>query len=258
MFAMLRIGFVVVMVFILVFCFVAFSAYRAKLRNHRASVTRPAEMQSGNSRQGSDGARPPVPDSAWRPPAWTVTETRASETRTPVSVLDKIRTIDWYHFEKVVGLVYQSQGYIVTHRGGANPDGGIDLLIEKNGERAAVQCKHWQKWKKGKVGVKEVRELVGAMTHERLPRGVIVTLGFTPDAQQLAVQHNINLVDDTNLAATIQRLDPMDQRKVRSMLDDTTKHCPKCEGPMIWRAKSWKPFWGCTRFPRCRGRLYEK
>jgi len=175
------------------------------------------------------------------------------------TVVEKLRATDWYQFEKVVGLIYQSQDYRLTRRGGANPDGGIDLIVEKDGERAAVQCKRWKKWK---VDVPKVRELFGAMTHEGLTRGVIVALnGFTLEAKQLAVEHNIDIVHDENLAVMIAGLSPEDQRKVQVMLDDTTKHCPKCEATMVWRApkpgKNWTPFWGCYRYPQCHGRLQE-
>ena len=176
------------------------------------------------------------------------------------SVVDKLRATDWYQFEKVVGLVYESQGYRLSRRGGANPDGGIDLLIEKNGERAAVQCKRWKKWK---VDVTKVRELFGAMTHEGIPHGVIVALnGFTLEAKQLAVQHNIDIIADENLAAIIAGLAPDDQRKVLTMLADKTKYCPKCESVMEWKTppagKSWKPFWGCPRYRHgCNGKLEE-
>src|SRR5262245_4171820 len=34
-------------------------------------------------------------------------------------------------------------------RGGANPDGGIDLVIERDGQRSAVQCKQWKTWNVG-------------------------------------------------------------------------------------------------------------
>lgn len=178
---------------------------------------------------------------------------------TPASVIEKLRATDWYQFEKVVGLVYECQGYQLSRRGGANPDGGVDLLIEKDGERAAVQCKRWKKWK---VDVPKIRELIGAMTHERLPRGVIVTLnGFTLDAKQLAVEHNIDIVHDETLATMITGLTPTDQFKVHAMLDDSAKYCPKCESVMEWKTpppgKSWKPFWGCPRYPRCRGTLEE-
>ncbi len=175
------------------------------------------------------------------------------------SVVDKLRATDWYQFEKVVGLVYESQGYRLSRRGGANPDGGIDLLIEKDGERAAVQCKRWKKWK---VDVPKVRELFGAMTHEGIPHGVIVALnGFTLEAKQLAVEHNIDIIPDENLAAMIAGLAPESQRKVLAMLDDETKHCPKCEATMVWRTpkpgKNWTPFWGCFRYPQCHGRLQD-
>jgi hypothetical protein len=171
--------------------------------------------------------------------------------------VSQLRATDWYQFEKVVGLIYKSQGYELYRRGGANPDGGIDLIIEKDGERAAVQCKRWKKWK---VDVPKVRELFGAMTHEGLHRGLIVALnGFTPEAKQLAIEHNIGIVHDENLAVMIAGLATADQLKVQAMLADTTKHCPKCEATMVWRTpkpgKNWRPFWGCARYPQCHGRL---
>ena len=175
------------------------------------------------------------------------------------SVTDKLRATDWYQFEKVVGLVYESQGYHLERRGGQRPDGGIDLIVEKDGERAAVQCKRWKKWE-----VKEplIRELLGAMTHEGLTKGVVVALnGFTYPAKQLAIQHNIDIVHDDNLATIITGLTPEDQLKVHAMLDDEAKYCPKCESRMVWRTpkpgKKWTPFWGCSRYPKCHGQLQE-
>jgi hypothetical protein len=174
-------------------------------------------------------------------------------------VITLLCATDWYQFEKVVGLIYQSQGYRPSRRGGQNPDGGIDLIVEKNGERAAVQCKRWKKWE-----VKEplIREFLGAMTHEGISKGIVVALnGFTLPAKQLAIQHNIDIIHDENLGVMIAGLAPEDQRKVVAMLNDETKHCPKCEATMIWRTpkpgKNWTPFWGCSRYPQCHGRLQD-
>jgi hypothetical protein len=124
---------------------------------------------------------------------------------------------------------------------------------------AAVQCKRWKKWK---VDVPKVRELFDAMTHEEIPRGVIVALnGFTLEAKQLAVEHNIDIIHDENLSVMIAGLASEDQRKVVAMLDDETKHCPKCEATMVQRSpkpgKNWTPFWGCSRYPQCPGRLQD-
>ena len=178
-----------------------------------------------------DFTPPPLTRSAsgtvWRLEPQVQEESAEPELPTHEELIEKLRATDWYQFEKVVGLVYQSQGYRLLLRGGANPDGGIDLIIERDGIRAAVQCKRWKKWK---VDVPKVRELFGAITHEGLPRGVIVTLnGFTLEAKQLAVEHNIDIVHDENLATMIDGLTLADQLKVQVMLDDTTKHCPKCE-----------------------------
>lgn len=197
---------------------------------------------------------------SWQGPTWAMPEDHTMPSPKSKDVIEKLRSTDWYQFEKVVGLIYQSKGYQLTRRGGANPDGGIDLIVEKNGERAAVQCKRWKKWK---VDVPKVRELFGAMTHEGIPRGVIVALnGFTLEAKQLAVEHNIDIVHDENLSVMIEGLTTEDQRKVHAMLDDETKHCPKCEATMIWRMpkagkKQFTPFWGCSRYPQCYGRLQE-
>jgi hypothetical protein len=38
----------------------------------------------------------------------------------------------------VVTHVYLSQCYVVSGRGGANPDSGIDLVVERDGKRTAV------------------------------------------------------------------------------------------------------------------------
>ena len=61
--------------------------------------------------------------------------------------------------------------------GGANLDGGIDLLIEKNVIKKAVQCKQWRTWN---VGVKAVREFLGALTDAKIEKGIFITLrGYT-------------------------------------------------------------------------------
>src|SRR5208282_420034 len=61
-------------------------------------------------------------------------------------LIQQLRSIDWFQFEKLVALVYRRLGYTVTRWGGANPDGGIDLVIEKDDQRSAVQCKQWKTW----------------------------------------------------------------------------------------------------------------
>jgi len=62
------------------------------------------------------------------------------------------------------------------------PDGGVDLVARKDGEKHLIQCKHW---KAQKVGVQVVRELLGVLYRSGAVGGQIVTTGeFTKAARQ--------------------------------------------------------------------------
>jgi HJR/Mrr/RecB family endonuclease len=186
------------------------------------------------------------------------TSTPPTSTRDPMiteALIERLRSIDWFQFEKVVALVYRKLGFSVARRGGANPDGGIDLIITKDGRNSAVQCKTWQTWS---VGVKTVREFLGALTDARIQTGVVITLcGSTAEGKKLAEKHGIQIVAETGLAKMIDdagiRFDPELQR----ILHDTRKMCPKCEREMVLRTATrgqdaGKQFWGCSAYPRCR------
>jgi len=177
---------------------------------------------------------------------------------TTANLLEQLRSIDWFQFEKLVGVVYRKLGYVVTRRGGANPDGGIDLVIEKDGQRSAVQCKQWKTWS---VGVKPVREFLGALTDAGIQQGIFITLcGYTGEAKQLAEKHGIEIVNETGLADMLESSDARFDPEALAILRDTGKYCPKCENEMVRRTATkgrgeGKQFWGCSTFPRCRFRM---
>jgi len=178
------------------------------------------------------------------------------ETNLPSNqIIKKIRAIDWYQFEQVVGVVYRKLGYSVTRKGGANPDGGIDLIIEKNEEKIAVQCKQWKTWN---VGVKAVREFLGALSDSGLKKGVFVTLcGYSGDAKRLAEKHGIQLLNETDLAQMLEKVDARYDPEIIAALNDTQKLCPKCESKLVLRtvkkgANAGDQFWGCSKYPACR------
>lgn len=170
-------------------------------------------------------------------------------------VMAQVAELDWYQFEKLMALVYQKLGYGVKHGGGANPDGGIDLVLERNGEQAAVQCKHWKGWN---VGVKVVREFIGAMTVARLSKGILIsTRGFTQEARNLAKVQGIELVEGQELAELLNGADVNFDPAFRALLEAKEKRCPRCEREMVIRTASkgvgiGSKFWGCSGYPRCR------
>ena len=173
---------------------------------------------------------------------------------TTTELLQQTRSIDWFQFEKLIELVYRKLGYDVTRRGGANPDGGIDLIIQKDGQCAAVQCKQWKAWR---VGVKPVREFLGALTDADLQQGKFITLcGYTNPAMQFAKRHDIEIVTEAELTEMLESTDARFDPEVLGLLHDTRKFCPKCEREMVIRIAENGPdpgakFWGCSGYPRC-------
>jgi restriction system protein len=133
--------------------------------------------------------------------------------------------------------------------------GGTDLVIGKDRTRTAVQCKHWKTWN---VGVRAVREFLGALTDSGIKRGLFITLGgYTGDATQLADQHGIEVVNEAGLATMLEATDARFDPAVLEILHDTRKMCPKREREMVLRTAgrgtgAGTQFWGCSGYPRCR------
>ena len=83
--------------------------------------------------------------------------------------------LNGYEFEREVAHVFERMGYKarVTPKSG---DGGIDIILEKDACRFAVQCKHHSK----PVGPSPVRELMGVVASQRFDGGIFVSLnGFS-------------------------------------------------------------------------------
>ena len=159
--------------------------------------------------------------------------------------------IDWYQFEKFCAALLRSEGYTVERKGGAQPDGGVDLIATKDGEPMLVQCKHWKTWT---VQERVIRELLGSMTHYQVKRGALYVLkGATRPAQTFAAQHDIHVADGRNLAERARS--GLADSELTNLLSSRDHHCPKCESLMIWRTGNFTPFWGCSAYPRCRATL---
>ncbi len=207
-------------------------------------------------RTGSASAPPTVvPGPVGSIPADPVS---AVQTRSPVTdanLIQRIGNLDWFQFEKIIGVIYGQLGYAVSRRGGANPDGGIDLIIARDGESIAVQCKHWKAWE---IKVRTVREFLGALTDSNISKGFIVTLaGHTGDARNLADKHGIVFVNETSLRDMLRQIGATANSEVLDILDDTRKFCPKCEALMTLRTSgsgrgAGAQFWGCSTYPKCK------
>jgi restriction system protein len=172
--------------------------------------------------------------------------------------LKSIQRLPWKEFEFMVAEAYRRQGYAVDFSFGKGADGGVDLVLRKEGRVSFVQCKQWKVFS---VGAPVVREQFGIMTAERADEVIIVTSGkFTREAETFAQGKPINLVDGPHLLELVRQVQghtpsvsPSPARK-----PSTSPACPKCGKEMILKLARRGPnagnqFWGCRNFPACKG-----
>jgi HJR/Mrr/RecB family endonuclease len=176
---------------------------------------------------------------------------RASES----NISENLRRIDWYQFEKLVGLIYQHRGFKVKRLGGANADGGVDLIVESPTKSFVVQCKHWRS---RSVGVRHIREFLGTLTDSKIQKGIFITLaGYSNEARQLAEKHGIQILNEPDIIKMLENSGLIHSQEISRLFPDDRKICPKCENELVLRTnrQTGENFWGCSTFPRCRFKL---
>lgn len=182
---------------------------------------------------------------------------------------DALDGMSWREFEMLVGEAFRLQGFGVYETGGGGADGGVDLVLSKGTEKFLVQCKQWKAYK---VGVDVVRELYGVMAAKGATGGFVVTSGsFSEEAKAFADGRNVKLVDGHRLLGLIKqarqslsarvdtsdRLQPVAPPSAPGVAASGTA-CPACGSGMVKRtarkgANAGGQFWGCSRYPTCRG-----
>lgn len=68
--------------------------------------------------------------------------------------LDSLRAMSWREFEMVVGESFRRRGYAIQETGLGGADGGIDLILRKDGKTTLVQCRPFTQhgyWYRGNV-----------------------------------------------------------------------------------------------------------
>ena len=171
--------------------------------------------------------------------------------------LADIQNLTWQQFEQYIGEAYKRKGFSIQETGLGGADGGVDLILAKDGKKILVQCKNW---KTKKVGVPVVRELFGVVKAQQAAGGLIVTAGsYTKDAQSFAHETGIELIDGKALVKLVNLTNnesPTDSVNIQQ--SSNTLLCPKCSASMVQRTakqgvNKGKTFWGCSRFPACKG-----
>ena len=167
--------------------------------------------------------------------------------------VDTLNKLSWKEFEDVTGELFRQRGYRVEEMLGGGADGGVDLRLRKDGQLTLVQCK---RWKKKKVGLPIIRELLGAMTAESADKGILVTTStYTSEASAFAQKQGIQLINGTQLSEEIDNLQN-NNSTLTTQNSTSPPACSKCGNNMILRTAKRGPnagnqFWGCTTYPKC-------
>jgi len=117
---------------------------------------------------------------------------------------DAVSRLSWEQFEHLVAAWYAAQGYTVDHRGTAargHTDGGVDLVVRRNGRRLLVQCKHAKAYQVPYNPVMQLAALIKGDSDDPADGAVFVTSGeFTPEAVRKASRFpELSLIDGASL-----------------------------------------------------------
>lgn len=128
-------------------------------------------------------------------------DTRTRRRFKRVRRLSQLRRMDPITFEHFVGYFYQKQGYRV-YTTLASGDEGVDLYLRKGLRTGVVQVKRYS----GTVGQPVVRDLYGAMVHNRARHAALVTSGtISQAAESWAEDKPIDLIDGHELMSWTRR-----------------------------------------------------
>jgi HJR/Mrr/RecB family endonuclease len=117
----------------------------------------------------------------------------------------RLMTTDWrslrgHPFEDFLQEVFEELGYAVQ-RTKTTGDQGVDLMVERDGVKVAVQAKGYAQ----PAGNDAVQQVHTGMAFYKCQRCVVITnSGFTPAAQELAVQIGCMLIDGSQIPALLE------------------------------------------------------
>lgn len=180
--------------------------------------------------------------------------------RLQVCDYNEVYAMNGEEFEEYLRALFIAKGYRATLTANGS-DYGADLILEKDGEKTAVQAKHWAK---RDVGVTAVQEVRAAQDFYHASKGVVVNVGsFTKQAIDLATACQVELWDGPRLQREVLALrgthaliGKHELAPAPALLVATAPaapSCPRCSSAMVQRQSKHGQFWGCSRYPGCRG-----
>jgi restriction system protein len=125
----------------------------------------------------------------------------AIETQVKTELLERLKNIDPYYFEKVILILLKKMGYGDFVETSKSRDGGIDGIINEDKlglDKIYIQAKRYNE---NNIREKDIRNFIGAMSGDTSKGVFVTTSDFDKDAIQKArnAHHTIILVDGKKL-----------------------------------------------------------
>lgn len=161
-------------------------------------------------------------------------------------------------FEIFLKELFELSGYDVRHVAldRKTGDGGIDLLISKDGKPTVIQAKYTKAENTSLLGIELVRNVLGTDGYIRYQNAAIITTNyFTEQAKNEAIGKNIDLIDKEGLYFLITNLQP---KVIASFVHEKTidvhlGRCEYCKKPKILRYNQKIDRWyrECVDYKKC-------
>ena len=165
-----------------------------------------------------------------------------------VRVPEFLRQVDPRAFELLVCRLYERMGYAVEPTRYVGDD-GIDGYLRKDGQLTILQCKRT----KAAVGAPILRDLLGAMHHEKADAAIVVTTGgVSQQARKWAAGTPIRIVELPELVDLLKR--NMQEADIVPADFEVSGECAcaRCGKPLRVVKGRRGRFLGCSGYPTCR------
>jgi len=122
---------------------------------------------------------------------------------------EAVRSMSGAQFEVFVADLFRALGHQAVVLGGAG-DQGVDLIVNRRGERVAVQCKNHKR----PVGNRPVQEVFAGARHHRCGEACVVAPGgYTRGALALARSTGVSLFDADTVRQWIRKVDKLEKER---------------------------------------------
>jgi restriction system protein len=112
-------------------------------------------------------------------------------------------------FEHFVADLFWAMGHRAAVLGGSG-DQGVDVVVDYQGKRVAVQCKNYKR----AVGNKPVQEVFAGARHHRCAQAwVVAPAGYTKGARDLARSTGVLLFDVNGIRQWIKKVDELERKR---------------------------------------------